>query len=171
MLPFRNIVMPVDYSEHCQKVVPYVKEFMHRFSARLTLVHAYGAEALAYSDLALVDPGLSDEAHAAEQERLREFTCRMFPTDHVERVVALGEVGGIIENVVRRQGADLVMLGTHGWGPVRRLLLGSVASKVLHDLSTPVWTCTGPALTNANQPGSTSQLCARSMNLMRQKVC
>ena len=32
------------------------------------------------------------------------------------------------------------MLPTHGWGPVRRFLLGSVTAKVLHDVSTAVWT-------------------------------
>ena len=29
---------------------------------------------------------------------------------------------------------------THGFGPLRRFLLGSVAAKVLHDAQCPVWT-------------------------------
>jgi nucleotide-binding universal stress UspA family protein len=32
------------------------------------------------------------------------------------------------------------MLPTHGRGPLRRLLLGSVTAKLLHDLTVPVWT-------------------------------
>jgi nucleotide-binding universal stress UspA family protein len=32
------------------------------------------------------------------------------------------------------------MMPTHGHGPFRRLLLGSVTSKVLHDADCPVWT-------------------------------
>src|SRR5271165_5527090 len=51
MFPFRKILFPVDYSPPCEAVVPYVKDMLHRFSADLTLVHAYGAEALAYSQL------------------------------------------------------------------------------------------------------------------------
>jgi nucleotide-binding universal stress UspA family protein len=35
---------------------------------------------------------------------------------------------------------DLIMMPTHGYGPFRRFLLGSVTAKVLHDAGCPVWT-------------------------------
>ncbi len=143
MLPFRNILFPVDYSEPCRAVVPYVKEMMRHFSANLTLVHAFGPEALALSELKIRDPQLPEEARILEEERLREFGREMFPADHAEVIVELGEPGSIIDRVVQHQGADLVMLATHGRGPIRRMLLGSVAAKILHDVSAAVWTGTG----------------------------
>ena len=51
MLPFRKILFPVDYSPSCSAIVPYVKEMVRHFAGQLTLVHAYGPEALAYSEL------------------------------------------------------------------------------------------------------------------------
>jgi nucleotide-binding universal stress UspA family protein len=58
----------------------------------------------------------------------------------VELYSGIGEPGAVIHDVVRHQGADLVMLPTHGRAPLRRFLLGSVTAKVLHDLTVPVWT-------------------------------
>jgi nucleotide-binding universal stress UspA family protein len=160
MLPFRNILFPVDYSEPCRAVVPYVREMVRHYSAELTLVHAYGPEALASSELALSNPELPEEVRMLVEQRLKDFAVEAFPGKHVETLVELGEAGAAIHKLVQRQGTDLVMLATHGRGPIRRLLLGSVAAKVLHDVSAAVWTGTGSVL--AGQPGIpyTSVLCA-----------
>jgi nucleotide-binding universal stress UspA family protein len=74
------------------------------------------------------------------EERLREFAGVNFPGVDVDTFVEVGEAGAVIHNLVQHQGADLVMLPTHGRGPLRRFLLGSVTAKVLHDLTVPVWT-------------------------------
>jgi nucleotide-binding universal stress UspA family protein len=140
MLPFRKILYPVDYSEPCKAIVPYVAEMQSHFSAELILVHAYGAEALAYSSLPITDPGLPEQARVLAEERLREFSQTNFPGIQVESCSGIGEPGAVIDDVVRHQGADLVMLPTHGRSPLRRLLPGSVTAKVLHDLTVPVWT-------------------------------
>jgi nucleotide-binding universal stress UspA family protein len=140
MLPFRTVLFPVDYSESCVAIVPAVTEMLQHFSAELTIVHAYGPEALAYSPLPITDPRLPAEAEAIAQERLEEFAKTHFPRRRVELFTGIGEPGGVIHDIVNREGADLVMLPTHGRGPLRRLLLGSVTAKVLHDLTVPVWT-------------------------------
>lgn len=140
MLPFRKILFPVDYSEPCRAIVPYVEEMRSHFSAELGLIHAYGPEALAYSPLAITDPELPEQARVLAEERLAEFAQANFPGLHVDLYSRIGEPGAVIHDVVRQQGADLVMLPTHGRAPLRRLLLGSVTTKVLHDLTVPVWT-------------------------------
>ena len=40
--------------------------------------------------------------------------------------------------LAERCGATLVVVGSHGWGPVRRLLFGSVSAAVLHHAPCPV---------------------------------
>jgi nucleotide-binding universal stress UspA family protein len=140
MLPFRKILYPVDYSEPCHAIIPCVSEMQKRFSAELSLVHAYGAEALAYSSLPITDMQLPEEVRAISEERLQEFAQANFPGVEVDVFIEVGEPGPVIESIVRHQGADLVMLPTHGRAPLRRFLLGSVTAKVLHDLTVPVWT-------------------------------
>ena len=126
MLPFRKILFPVDYSEPCIATVPYVQEMQRHFGADLALVHAYGPETLAFSPLPITDPRLPQEAHDLAEQRLRDFAHMHFPGQpKIELLTGIGEPGSVIHDIVRQQGADLVMLPTHGRGPLRRLLLGS----------------------------------------------
>jgi len=150
MLPFRKILFPVDYSEPCQTVVPYVKDMLRHFTVDLTLVHAYGPGALAYTELVAADPNWPEEIQALEDRRLRQFASEKFPEEHVELFAKHGEPGHVIDEVIRHQGTDLVMLPTRGHGPLRRFLLGSVTAKVLHDVSAAVWTGVGSALADHN---------------------
>jgi nucleotide-binding universal stress UspA family protein len=161
MLPFRKILLPVDYSEPCRAIIPYVKETMRHFGANLTLVHAYGPEALAFSDLPINDPDLASDARGEEEKRLKDFALKEFAGAHVDTFVEIGEAGAAVHRIVQHQGADLVMLATHGRGPVRRLLLGSVAAKVLHDISAAVWTGTGAAVAgHSPSPAYKKIMCA-----------
>jgi nucleotide-binding universal stress UspA family protein len=158
MLPFKRVLFPIDYSEQSEAIAPYVTEMVRRFSAQLTLVHAYLAEALALTNLPLSDPTLPEVVHCNELERIKAFGREHFPNQHVDTFVELGEAGSVIKKTVEHNGADLVMLPTHGRGPIRRFLLGSVAAKVLHDLDTPVWT--SHALDHNSRIPYRSMLCA-----------
>lgn len=140
MLPFRKILFPVDYSDACRAIAPRVHDAVTHFSPQLTLVHAYGPEGLSFIDLPLASPDLPRQVREFEQLRLRDFAQEVFPGLRAECFVELGEAGGVIRGVLERQGADLVMLPTHRRGPVRRMMLGSVAAKVLHDANCAVWT-------------------------------
>ena len=67
MLPFRKILFPVDYSDPCKALAPYVGDMACHFSAGLTLVHAYNLGSFATSEINLVEPGLIEECVAIER--------------------------------------------------------------------------------------------------------
>jgi nucleotide-binding universal stress UspA family protein len=146
MLPFRKIVFPLDYSAACRSIVPFVKSAVEKFQAELTLIHAYGPEGLSFIDLPIASPDLPKKVREFEQQRVRDFGQENFPDVKADCFAELGEAGSVIHSVLNHQGGDLVMLPTHGRGPVRRLMLGSVSTKVLHDASCAVWTATSGAI-------------------------
>lgn len=161
MLPFKRVLFPVDYSAACASIVPYVQETVEHFAAQLTLVHAYGVGALASTDLAVVDPKWPEEVRQREEQQLRKFAAEAFPGQQLDSILEEGEPGRAIDKVVQYQGTDLVMMPTHGRGPVRRLLLGSVTTKVLHDISAAVWTGAGQVVgSRPHGKGYSSILCA-----------
>jgi nucleotide-binding universal stress UspA family protein len=111
------------------------------------LLHAYGAGASVYSGAGLIDPNWPERVRAHEKTRIEEFAHAQFPGLHADALVHEGEPAAVIHNMVEHQGADLVMLPTHGDGPIRRMLIGSITAKVLHDISAAVWTVVEPVLT------------------------
>jgi nucleotide-binding universal stress UspA family protein len=151
MLPFRTILFPVDYTAPCRAMVPYVRDMTTHFSAQLTLLHAYGHGEAAYDEAGLFDPHWPERVRAYEKKRIEDFAHAEFPGIHADALVHQGEAAAEIHRLVEHQGADLVMLPTHGAGPLRRMLIGSVAAKVLHDVSAAVWTVVEPVLA-ARQP-------------------
>jgi nucleotide-binding universal stress UspA family protein len=146
MLPFRKILFPVDYSIPCMAIVPSVQEMASRFSAELTVCHAYAPlDAIIHSKLLFADPELEAKTQASENERVKQFALGNFPGQEFDAIAELGEPGDVIDRLAEQQRADLVMLATRGHGPVRRFLLGSITAKVLHDISAAVWTSVGAA--------------------------
>lgn len=142
MLPFKNILFPVDYSAACDAVAPYVKEMVQRFRANLTLVHAYD-EGFAFQGFNAAYTELIAQAREDEEKTLRKFAAETFPGQHVDIFLKCGDPAKAIRSVAEHQGTDLVMMPTHGRGMIRRFLLGFVAAKTLHDIDAAVWTGVG----------------------------
>jgi nucleotide-binding universal stress UspA family protein len=112
-----------------------------RFNARVTLLNVFEVPTRWYGggDTPLINAEEITAYGTAEKQRLEEYNIRL-PENRVERISAEGGAAWHIAQWTREHGTDLVVMGTHGYGPIRRLLLGSVAMKVLHDVDCPVWT-------------------------------
>ncbi|HYL36657.1 MAG TPA: universal stress protein [Bryobacteraceae bacterium] len=131
MFPPRKILFPVDFSERCGSAARMVETFAGHFQTELTLLHVL--EPLTYNDIPV------DAAGIAEQ-RLAEFMAEEFKYFDVRRVMLEGDAATRIAEYAYVNGIDLIMLPTHGYGAFRRLILGSVTSKVLRSALCPVWT-------------------------------
>jgi nucleotide-binding universal stress UspA family protein len=55
-----------------------------------------------------------------------------------EVVHSTGPVADEISRVANQRGARMIVIGAHGWGPVRRFWHGSVSGAVLHEAHCPV---------------------------------
>ena len=67
---------------------------------------------------------------------------REFDDIPVQRIAEIGDPSDVITRFAHTEGMDLIMMPTHGYGPFRSLLVGSITAKVLHDAECPVWTAT-----------------------------
>lgn len=144
MLTIKNILFPIDFSERCCGAAPFVHAMAQRFGARITLMSVVSPfwQTASSGDLSgslVVDV---DELKRDLEMRLDGAFRREFADLTVDRVAEIGDPAESITQYAHTQGADLIMMPTHGYGPFRNLLLGSVTAKVLHDAQCPVWTAT-----------------------------
>jgi nucleotide-binding universal stress UspA family protein len=141
MRNIKHILFPIDFSNRCCGAVPFVDAVASRFGAKITLLSV--AQPFWYSGMG--DPGGpimidTDQILQELKARLDVALVREFAHLPVERVAELGDPAKVIVDFARANHVDLIMMPTHGYGPFRSLLLGSVTAKVLHDAECPVWT-------------------------------
>ncbi|MBZ5602419.1 MAG: universal stress protein [Acidobacteriia bacterium] len=130
MPSIKKILFPVDFSPQSIGAARYVEALAGRFQARIQLLHVVGnGERI-----------LAEELLPSRQRQLDDFLNTELRYFDTEKVCVTGDPAEKIIEAADAWQPDLVMMPTHGVGLYRRLLLGSVTAKVLHDLDCPVWT-------------------------------
>jgi nucleotide-binding universal stress UspA family protein len=146
-----RILVPVEFSPRCRGAVQYAEALSCHFHCEIVLLHVvipplanYSSfEAMAYTSAA----DLAREIAELRAADLEAFSCTVPDDTQVHRIVLEGDPTQTIVEYAAEQKCDLIVMPTHGYGPFRRLLLGSVTAKVLHDAICPVWT--GPHMERA----------------------
>lgn len=135
--------MPVDFSPRDAAAAHYVQQLYRKSPFETILLHVvpppdYEAAVLEAGGPILQE--LMDTRRKLAQERLNSTCLAELAAMPVERVLLEGFPSEQIVEYAASRGVDLIVLPTHGYGPFRRFLLGSVTSKVLHDSTCPVLT-------------------------------
>jgi nucleotide-binding universal stress UspA family protein len=140
MSNIRHILFPLDFSTAGTAAIPYARALSSRFHAKLTVLSVVPPAWVSPPGLipppAWSDPVELENALQAHLDKLAMDGFEPAPT----RLTAVGDPALKIAEFTRDNAVDLVMMATHGHGLFRGLLLGSVTSKVLHDVHCPVWT-------------------------------
>ena len=141
----QNILVPVDFSPRSTASVGHAEALAKHFGARVILMHAippspYNSGMLesGYSTAGAWPP--LEEVRERIGVQLKDMAATVRSEHEVETHVSHGDPAGCIEQSVKDYDADLIVIPTHGYGPFRRFLIGSVTAKILHDVSCPVLT-------------------------------
>jgi nucleotide-binding universal stress UspA family protein len=140
-MPFKHVLVATDCGECSDAAVKYGLEMANRDGAALTLVHAfelpYGCAA-PFADEVL---RAVQDAARAEFAKVLEPVRASVPT--ASGVLREGRPWEQVLAVAREQGADLIVVGSHGRHGLPRAVLGSVAEKVVRLSPVPVLTVHG----------------------------
>jgi nucleotide-binding universal stress UspA family protein len=148
MITLKQIMVPIDFSEPSSCAVKYGRALAERFGATLHYVHVLeDFVALSWSSDTYVTslPRLREEVEADALSRLGQLLKEPEAAQLPAKVALLnGNPFVEIVRYARDQDIDLIVIGTHGRGPIAHMLLGSVAEKVVRKAHCPVLTVRHP---------------------------
>jgi len=122
MIHVDKILYPTDFSSHSTQAYFHAVGLAEQYGARLTILYVY-------------TPGLEETAGGdrrfwkSQLEQVRPSN----PDIPVSHVFLDGDPATEIVRYAADAGIDVIVLGTHGRTGVERLLMGSVAEKVMRD--------------------------------------
>lgn len=130
----RRLMVPLDGSDLAQTALPLAGELARALGATLVLVRVepwLTMTAPSYAYLPDLDR-LEADVEALAAASLQEARGRLPADLNVETVVLRGAPAATLIDYARGEGRiDLVVMSTHGAGGLRRLLIGSVADRVV----------------------------------------
>lgn len=134
-LPKNKVVVPVDFSDSSGEAIRTALELVEDPSA-VHVVHVL-------LPLDAVSPGAvwSGIDDRKREENTRKFFDNFLAERNISGVkveVFFGDPGLQVADFARENGADLIVIPSHGYHGVRRFLLGSVAERVLRQAECPV---------------------------------
>jgi nucleotide-binding universal stress UspA family protein len=148
MIALKNVLVATDFSEPSDVALGYGRHFARTFGASLHVLHVVENVMARFAADAypVLLPDLQREVEEAGEKKLiaalenEDFQqLRAVPAV----VTSIGPAGAIVQ-YAKEHGIDLIILGTHGRGAVAKLLMGSVAERVVRTAGCPVLTVRHP---------------------------
>ena len=138
MLGIHRIIVPVDFNRHTAALAEFALYIATKLSAKVTFVHVLKH----VPDYADYEPDILSHlegdflAHA--EKKMAQFMSEMRGKFlECDGEVLRGDTVEAILTYTKNACADLVIISTHGTQGVERILLGSVAERVIKGASCP----------------------------------
>jgi nucleotide-binding universal stress UspA family protein len=147
MLVLRNVLVATDFSEPSRVALDYGRELARTYRATLHVLHVTEDVMMRYSgESGFVYPDLQKQLVGQAQ---RDLDALITSDDRTSiNVVPIVQTNqSIVDGITgyaKSEQVDLIVIGTHGRGLVKHLLLGSVAERVVRTAPCPVLTVRSP---------------------------
>ncbi|MFC1614023.1 universal stress protein [Gemmatimonadota bacterium] len=139
----KKILVAIDFSAGSAQALHYALKFATQFDSHLILLHVLHAPAddpgfyssrktgeRAFSNMEEAATALMDEFIGQHLKKQDKIDTRIIPGLPADEIIHLAE----------KEQVDMIVMGTRGHSGLKRLIIGSVADKVIR-------TCTCPVLT------------------------
>jgi len=136
----RSILIATDFSEASEKALRYALALARSYESKLCLAHVVSS-----LGLTLAGPGAiaaCEEAVLHEAAQLEASLVRTGALTGIQHkfIVRQGELWPELQEIIREESTDLLVVGTHGRHGIAKLFLGSIAEQIFRQADCPVLT-------------------------------
>ena len=147
MKRIRRILHATDFSGASKHALETAVDFAKQNRAELFIAHVLVPN-IAYPTDSYADPALYVEIERNErrhaQSQLEKLVRNLQRSKvKVTGLLLRGTAADQIVRTARRRRADMIVIGTHGRAGLRKLLMGSVAGRIVSESTVPVLTVRG----------------------------
>jgi universal stress protein A len=131
-MPYKHLLIAIDLSEDCHKVIDRAIELAAYSSAKLSLAHVIEPMSMAFGGDVPLDLSALQQQQVEQAQQQLDAVCARYPQLNKEDCrLIFGQPRQEIHQLAHDLGCDLVITGSHGRHGLA-LLLGSTANDLLH---------------------------------------
>lgn len=145
----KKVLIAIDYNPSSQKVAETGHELAKLMGAEVCLIHVmsemshYGMRYPTFMGYEGYDPGAVDleminEMHKVTEDYLKSAASHLNDPNVITHL-AEGDAANVLLEYSEQWNADVLVMGTHSHSALEKLLMGTVASKVLEKTNIPVY--------------------------------
>jgi nucleotide-binding universal stress UspA family protein len=142
MKEIKKILVPIDFSDNSKKILKSARYVAEKFSAAISLIFVVQS----FEDYSgffvphLPLDKLAGEMLAGAQKKMANFVEDNLEDITVQSLVVAGDVAEEILGYAEKEHMDLIIMGTHGYKGLERVLFGSIAEQVVKNSPCPILT-------------------------------
>ena len=139
-MPFNTILVASDFGDAARSALDWAVDLARGLGASVLVAHVYDLPLVGLPDATLMVNAetaarLGNEAQAALDAEVERVQVRGVP---IRGLLRQGDPRDGVPSLAASEGADVIVVGSHGRRGVARALLGSVAEDILRRSSIPV---------------------------------
>ncbi len=144
----KTVITPIDFSDNSKLIAESAAYIAGSFKAALHLVFVvqnfedYSGFFVPQMNM----PNIEQELFVGAEEQMAAF-CREHDADFreagstdIRHKVIMGDVGEMIVQYADENKGDMIIMGTHGYKGLEKIMFGSIADKVVKSANCPVLT-------------------------------
>ena len=136
MHEFKSIVVPVDFHQHTEEIADFAIDMAETMGAKVTFLHVL-EKAVYFSDYTPAPEQLAEEL-VAHAEKKMHFLVEHYKKSGCTGMVIKGDAADSIVEYAKDENPNLIIMGTHGAKGIEKIMLGSVAERVIKRATCPV---------------------------------